>query len=296
MALACEDLAPYGVVLIPPSAPEYPALLADIEQRLKTRPKGSPPLDNDELHLLAQPEIGRAAILLNRASVAIANIAYIWHFRGNEGRLYPARFAPGTSPSVLLPFDRDPRSAKFHDFWYVTLPGSKRLITADGFILGDNTDVRPPAADELWHGGFWSMSSGSRDERLQPLKLTLDGVFFVDGGFAGPNTLASWDQTVFAAEAHLACAALAREVRAKRRPASDFFAQVQTITGQAAKDPDPPPPFWGAEGLDREAIRKHELRELGWRVFSMRQNLDEQAVVDRVLAWSNAPVPRFHKL
>lgn len=89
-------------------------------------------------------------------------------------------------------------------------------MTSDGSLFGDNTDVRPPAADELWHGGFFGSSGGSasdRSEAVEPVKLTLDGVFFVDGGFAGPNRLGSWEQTVSAALAYLACAALAREAR-----------------------------------------------------------------------------------
>jgi hypothetical protein len=35
MALVCEDLATYGVALIPPAAAEYSELLADIECRLQ---------------------------------------------------------------------------------------------------------------------------------------------------------------------------------------------------------------------------------------------------------------------
>lgn len=38
MALVCEDLACYGVVLIPPSTKKYFELLADIERRLQIRP------------------------------------------------------------------------------------------------------------------------------------------------------------------------------------------------------------------------------------------------------------------
>ena len=45
------------------------------------------------------------------------------------------------------------------------------------------------------------------------MKLTLDGVFFVDGGFAGPNQLGTWDQVVAARETFLALAVMAREVR-----------------------------------------------------------------------------------
>jgi hypothetical protein len=63
MALVCEDLARYGVVLIPPSTEKYFDLLADIERRLQIRPKGSLPVENDTIKSLsseAQSEpIGR---------------------------------------------------------------------------------------------------------------------------------------------------------------------------------------------------------------------------------------------
>jgi hypothetical protein len=49
MALVCEDLAQYGVVLVPPSAGGYFELLADIERRLEARPKGGPPLEVEEV-------------------------------------------------------------------------------------------------------------------------------------------------------------------------------------------------------------------------------------------------------
>jgi len=252
-------------------------------------------MGDDELRRFAHPDIDSTAILLNRASAAIANMAFIWHVRLSNGQVVEHRFAPGTNPSVLLPFGPQGSSAKFRDFWNTILPGSKRLLMPDGCVLGDNTDVRPPAEDELWHGGFWGIGAGPMDEDLDPVKLTLDGVFFVDGGFAGPNRLRSWDQTVFAAEAHLACAALARQVRAKDLPAPEFFAQVQIMTGQTAKESMPPPPFWGNESLGREAIRAYQQRMIGLEVFNHRQSLGDEAALDRIDAWNNAPVPHFHK-
>jgi hypothetical protein len=40
LLLECEDLASYGVILIPPGSQQYFDLLADIERRLQNRPKG----------------------------------------------------------------------------------------------------------------------------------------------------------------------------------------------------------------------------------------------------------------
>ncbi len=145
MTLVCEDLARYGVVLVPPSTTEYFELLADIEQRLQNRPAGSPPIKNDAISRIAEHDTSGSAILLNRAQVAIASTAFIWWFSGRrDGRLSPHSFSPGTNASVLLPFGLDNRTKKVQAFWNTILPGSKRLMTSDGSSFGDNTDVSPP--------------------------------------------------------------------------------------------------------------------------------------------------------
>lgn len=291
MALVCEDLARYGAVLIPPPAAEYFELLADIERRLHNRPVGAPPVEVDAI------DTAGSAILLNRSDVAIASMAYIWSFPGRAGRIFPHRCLPGTNPSVLLPFGLDHRGRKFGSFWNTIFPTSKRLLTCHGLLLGDNTDVRQAEADELWQGGFFCMSGGSRTDDWKPLKLTLDGVFFIDGGFAGLNRLGAWEHTVFAAQAYVECGTLAREGRKKGMPAAEFFARVQALTGQVGEDPPiPPRPSLESKPPDPEPIRKHERRLAGWRVLSMRMHLGEEAVIDRIEAWVDAPVPKFHRL
>jgi len=237
--------------------------------------------------------------LVNRAQIAIASMAYVWSFRTADGRVVPHQFLPGTNPSVLLPFGRGERTWKFGAFWQTIFPGSKRLMTSDGQCYGDNTDIRAPAADELWHGGFISGYGGSSNEELEPVKLALDGVFFVDGGFAGPNRLGTWEHTRFAAEAHLACAALACEARARNSPPGAFFLQVQQLTGQTdeMQVPPPPPPRSLASGApDAESIRRFEQRRVGQRVLAMRKSFGDEAAIARTAEWSDAPVPKLHEL
>lgn len=299
MALACEDLARYGVVLIPPPAAEYSELLADIEHRLRNRPPGAPPAP-DQGHAA-----GASAILVNRSSVAIASIAYIWTFRRENGRTSTHLFSPGTNPSALLPFGLDERYRAIHSFWHTIFPGSKRLMTSGGALAGDNTDIRSPAAHELWHGGFAGSGgrSSGRKEILESVKLTLDGVFFADGGFAGSNQLGFWESTVSSAEAHLECAALAREARAQGTMPGDFFMQVQTLLGlteigltdteSIPHHPPPPPPSLRP---DAGAIRQRERQIVAWRLLSMRRAMDGRAIMARGEAWADAPVPRFHRL
>src|SRR5580704_7140095 len=130
MALICEDLAGYGVVLIPPSSQQYFDLLADIERRLRNQPKGLPPLEDGALSRIAEHDTRGSAILQNKASVAVASVGFVWWFRIKDGRVLPHRFLPGTNPSVLLPFGLN--HLKQETYWNTVFPNSKRLITAGG--------------------------------------------------------------------------------------------------------------------------------------------------------------------
>ncbi len=291
MAVVCEDLAQYGVVLVPPSTVEYFELLADIEQRLRTRPEGSPPIADAVLSRISEHDTSGSAILLNKAKVAIASMAYEWS--------NTMTVLPGTNPSVLLPFDMNERTKKFDAYWNTIFPGSKRLMTCDGSSYGDNMDVRPPGPDELSReGGWWSVGAARLEDGLKPVKLTLDGIFFVDGGFAGPNRLGSWEQTVFAADAHLACAALAREAHRKGTAAAEFFVELSAFTGQTdeRRMPLPLPRFGESGAIDPEPIRRQALQTVGWNALHLRKNLGDGAAMARMEAWADAAVPKFHML
>lgn len=297
MALICEDLAKHGVVLIPPSRPEYFESLADIERRLQSRPKGSPPLGENDLSIISEHD-DKSAILLNRASVPIVSLALIWWFPGINGHVVPHRIVPGTNPSELLPFTIHDRYNKFQSYWNTIFPGSKRLMRPDGSKFGDNSDVRPAEADELSVGGFVQWGEACSTTDLHPLKLTLDGVFFRDGAFAGKNRLGTWESTVFTAEASLACAALAQETLRNSQPPADFFRRVQEFTGATdVRRSSPRRPFGDTPGpLDPEPMRKRQRELVGRRVLSFRKFRSDEQALNAIAAWSYAPVPKFHKL
>lgn len=291
MPVTCADLAQYGVALVPPSTTEYFELLADIEQRLRSRPEGSPPIDDATLSRISEHDTSGSAILLNKAKVAIASLAYEWS--------NTMTVLPGTNPSVLLPFGLDERTRKFDAYWNTIFPGSKRLMVCDGSSYGDNTDVRPPGEDELSRGrGWWSVIAGRLQAETKPEKLTLDGVFFVDGGFAGPNRLGSWEQTVFAADGYVACASLAREARRNGTAPAEFFAQITAFTGQTddRRMPPLPPRFEESEPIDPEPIRRRELQMVGRQALHLRKSLGEEVAMKRIEGWASVAAPKFHKL
>jgi hypothetical protein len=300
MPIICEDLAQCGVVLIPPSAPEYPQLVAEILNRLRSRPKGGPPVDDETIAFDSEHDNEASAVLLNQAARAIVSIAYIWHVRlaDRDGRVVTHSFLPGTNASVLLPFQLNDRIKKFDYYWRTIFPGSKRFIRFDGQILGDNTDVRPPEPDELWHGGFFGFGGGKEREGKEPVKLTLDGIFFEDGGFAGPDRLGAWEQTVSAAETYLEVATLAREAQRSGVLPADFFFRIRSLTGQPEEGrlPPPPPPGPDVGRRNPRLLRERERSMVGWQVLQMRKHMSDEAVIEHVAHWSDIFVPKFHKL
>ncbi len=298
MPLVCEDLASHDVVLIAPTSQLYFDLLSDIDRRLQNRASGFPPLRNDDLARISEHDTTGSAILLNRAPVAIASIAYIWTFRRPDGRTTTGSSSPGTNPSVLLPFTQLDRTKKVDAYWNTIFPGSKRLLTAEGGRYGDNTDVRPPAADE--RSNSFAITAGGRTGAQDPLKLTLDGIFFVDGGFDGPDQLRTWDHVVSSREIFLDFAALAR-----RTGPADFFAQIQKRSGLTGNEPRVgprnlprplPPPHRRSSDYGTVSIREYHQQRIARIALGMRERLGDAAALASISAWQDTPGPQPHKL
>src|SRR5580692_4144818 len=152
----CEDLPAFGVVLAPPSSPEYTGLLADIQKRLNNPIPGSAP----QLDFGDDPS-APTMILCNRSQTPIAAVSWIWKFETDSGRPSGTSVLVSGNPSVLTPFGLNKHTRTLYAYWHVILPGSKRFIRGNR-MFGDNTDVRPPQPDELWKGSGFGAGSGSR--------------------------------------------------------------------------------------------------------------------------------------
>jgi hypothetical protein len=248
MEFYCEDLPLHGVVLIPPSPPDYDSLLADIQRRIDHPVAGSPPIPESMQARISAEDRETSAILLNHSQNGIAAIQQVWTFQETTGRTYTSSIGSGSNPSVLLPFGVLEKFLKIYGYWHVILPGSKLYLNANGEQVGDNTDVRPPAPDELWTGGFAGGRAGGSRRRgpFAKITLTLDGVFFSYGGFAGPNRKGLWEQVVSRAEAHLQVSNTARQNHDKGVAADRILAQIETITGPASDRLLIPPPPSGS--------------------------------------------------
>jgi hypothetical protein len=102
VALVCEDLSSYGVVLIPPDSRQYFDLLADIERRLQNRPQGSPPLPPNVLSRISEHDTSGSAILVNRARVAIATQRPGRCRRPRRDRRLAGHARPRASPALKI--------------------------------------------------------------------------------------------------------------------------------------------------------------------------------------------------
>ena len=295
MEFRCEDLPQFDVVLVPPSSAEYEQLRADIQRRNDHPVEGSPPLPESMRPRILEEDRETSAILLSRSQHGIAAIQQVWSFQEVNGRTYTSSIGGGSNPSVLLPFGLSEKILKLYGYWQVILPGSKRYLSRNGEQVGDNSDVRPPGPDEVWKGGGFGVGGGGGRRSQGPLAnvtLTLDGVFFDDGGFVGPNQKGLWEQVVVSAESHLRLSRIAREGHDKGATPQKILAEIESVTGPATDHPPvPPPPRGGAE-----VYRDSALQKLARQIGMARKSQGDERTVYMLLTWANEQLPHFRKL
>ena len=293
MDFHCVDLPQFGVVLVPPTDPEYDKLLTDIRKRVEHPVTGSPPALPKATEISEANRDG-SAIVVNRGPRSIAKLQLLWAYEQADGRRGRSAIGGGGgSTSLLEPFGLDQSSLNLYGYWHVILPGSKRYLDIQGDQIGDNTDVRPPTGDELWSGGGMGGGFGSRfvSGAMKHVTLTIDGVFFTDGAFAGPNNYQMWEQVVASAEAHLEIGRIAKQGHFEGRPVADILSEIQKLTGPG----DEPPPHPRAP-RDMEEYRQWALKLVAWPISSARKLNGDERTVYMLSDWADAPVPKFRKL
>jgi hypothetical protein len=286
MQYQCEDLARYGVVLIPPSSPDYASLLDDIQKRLDNPIPGSAPQFD-----FGDDPSAPTMILCNRSQTPIAAVSWIWKFEAEAGRPTGTSVLVYWGPSVLIPFGLDEQTCTLFRDWHVILPGSKRFIRGNR-MLGDNTDVRPPNPDELWKGSGFGAGSGSRrlSGPLKSVTLALDGVFFLDGSFAGLDTLYNFERVTAYVDAQLQVAKIARDGHNQGVSSAMIFTQIEVLTGPTPAALPPP-------RVEKENLLQFSLQNLAFEIGFMRQNgFGDDQVIYRLMSWTETPLPNFHRV
>ncbi len=276
-----------GVDLVAPSASEYSSLLTGIERRLNAF-EALPFGEKDPT----------AAILLNRSDKAIAAWSLIWLYEEWKGRRYTSSIVSGcgTIPSLLLPFGMTKAARAISGYWHVILPGSKRYVSG-GRTLGDNADVRPPTPEEDWNGGVFSVGGSWHNgpmDAIRRVTLILDGVFFSDGEFAGPNDAQLYELIVCDAEVYQAVSTLARSQFEAGIAARDILAAVEQVTGAAQHWPPPPPP--PGRKMDIEEFHLQACASLAWRIATLRQTDGDEKAVSILVSWADTVLPRYRRV
>jgi hypothetical protein len=292
----CEDLPKHGLVLVPPASEDYDRLLADIQRRQANPIDGSPPFPEQFRPRILPEERPTSAILLNRGSKTIAALQVVWRKETEAGRSFQQSHGLLSAQGVLLPFRRS--NAKLYGYWHTIFAGSKRYLGESGMV-GDNTDVRPPGEDEKWRGGMATGGGrgGNRRELLRQVTLALDGVFFLDGEFVGPDTNRLFEQTVAEAEAHRIVGRIAREGHDRGRPPAEILAEIERATGPAPERPSMGLAFRNA-GATQEDFLRAALQTVAYHLGMRRrfpQAPAEEQTVLMALAWSDVILPHFRK-
>ena len=301
MTFLWEDLPKHGLVLVPPESGDYDRLLSDIQRRLAESVDGSPTLPERMRAIIFPEDRPTSAILLNGSAKAIAAMQVVWRFETETGRSYHHYVGMLSAQSLLLRFGRpDDANLKLYGYWHTILPGSKRYLTKSGMV-GDNSDVRPPAEDEKWRGGIiYGGSQGGRNssEPVRRVTLVLDGVFFLDGEFVGPNSQKLFEQTVADAEAHLMVARIAREGHDRGRDPGEILADIERTTGPA---PERPMMNFGYHnpGASSEDFRLAALQRVAYQLarplrFANTPDREEKTVL-MVMDWNDTTLPHFRR-
>lgn len=297
MNFLCEDLPKHGLVLVPPTSGDYDALLADIERRLASPIDGSPPFAAQFLPRIVPEDRPTSAILLNRGPKTVAALQVVWRIETETGRASRQVQGMLSPQGLLLPFGRS--NPKLHGYWHTIFPGSKRYLGESGMV-GDNTDVRPPAEDEKWRGGMIGSRSGGGGRRRDPprqVTLALDAVFFLDGEFVGPDTHRLFEQTVADAEAHRIVGRIAREGHDRGRPPKEILAEIERATGPTPDRPSMDLAFRNA-GATQEDFLRAALQTVAYHL-GMQQRFPQAPCEDQTvlmaMAWSETVLPRFRK-
>ena len=290
MEFRCEDLASQGLVLIPPSEPAYPALLADIEERMeRARADNPPPSRCLGFVAIDAEERATSAILWNQSTKPVSAMTLIWDYQDNNGRQRHSifTFGVGAFPSLLLPFGMTETMRQRDSYWKVILPGSKRYL-GNGSVVGDNSDVLPPTPSQRSGGMGTSLGRGRGLQQSDKVTLILDSAFFADGEFVGANRGKLWEQVVPVAESAIQIGRIALD----RSGPEDIFAAIEELLGLPLSSEVAIPPAPAAHAV---AYQRYAVSNLANFIASIRRQQGDEQAVRWLASWASSPVPQFRR-
>ena len=283
-----SDLPQYGVALVPPSSPDFAGMLADIERRVANPVAGSPSYP-DGAPQVSDIDRASSAILVNRGTKPIANVTIVWRRKRSMLSL-----GLMNGPTVLDAFWLPPAEVTWANYWRVILPGSKRYIGARTMV-GDNSDVRPPTPAEQGGSNLFP--------RPEPLfagdaidSMTIDGVFFADGSFVGPDRQKMWERTVYNVQEQQALATVARAGRNRGESAAQILKDVEALTGPAEQRFPTHQRSQFYQLTSPADFQDWFLAQTGRSIDRQRQHGGDDVALAMLLAWSNIEPPHFSRM
>ncbi len=257
--------------------------------------------DLRQVGVVLTPSSSTQATLVNLSGKPIAEwalkceIKWLGQREGGGGR----QVTGGIIPSLMLPFGMTKDWQARTTYWNAILPGSKRLVSCNPLKLtGDNRDVRQPTLEERWRGATFSMEAGHREPepdwhtRVKSIKLTLDGVFFADGGFAGPNECQLWESVIYRAKVYKSVAQAARKLHETGMEPAALLAEVEKITGKHS--PQSGPLHLRGKATAEEFCQNARNSLAGY--LSNRFDMEQDEIVSNLVGWADTVIPDYHRV
>ena len=241
-----------------------------------------------------------AAILRNQSDHAIAALALEWRFDEADGRQNTHQVISAFAKQLLIPHGVAPGLLRMTRYWSSILPGSKRLL-AGAEMFGENTDARAPEPEEIPFGIGFGTGGGTGGGRLPPagewreVVLAIDGAFFDNGEFVGPNRCRLWEQVCYEAAVMLEIAGMARAGRKRGLNSADVLAEIASFLG--------PPDDLRLErnragpGLNEpEQFRETQRGNLAFWLHHTLEHGGKEATLTQLLAWLEFPCPHLKRV
>ncbi|WP_321478297.1 hypothetical protein [uncultured Paludibaculum sp.] len=299
MELVLEDLPQHGLWLIGPSSPQYDQYLSEILHRREEGvgrgrvARAGRPIDESQR--------AGSAILVNGSGKDIAAVALMWRYE-RDGPFSSSRVVSQGMhgcPSLLLPFGLVEQDRESLYYWLTIMAGSKRYV-GPGPLVGDNRDVHPAVPGGMMGEVAVGDHRGKHPpdwRELRSITLSLDGVFFADAEFVGPDRSGNWVRVTREAEVHRTTGRLVHEgLQSGDRP-EDIFARVSAPDKDDLEPGAPPEQIYGpritmAEQSPRSYTRRDEARMLSM----YRQHFGDEKTIERLASWHGAVLPDFRRL
>jgi hypothetical protein len=145
-----------------------------------------------------------------------------------------------------------------------------------------------------WHRRLRREEQIRRPSRFRSVELVLDGVFFSDGEFLGPNQMHLWEDVYYDCEVKLEAARIAAQGKREARSAQEIVAEVNRFTGPPS-DLRELPPMASGEPVNAEDFRKWHRGQLARQISSQTQYQGDDGVVKMLLSWLETPSPKLRR-